>query len=106
MNNQLCTRFDAAGPALVITDLTVTDPAIIAESRRWSTGQRGPTVGPAELLEIDLSPFVRQALAVGVQAICAAGSARDKLEFAQLVDDLGTKTGRLRRRRPTQPQRS
>jgi hypothetical protein len=60
VNNQLCTRFDAAGPALVITDLTVTDPAIIAESRRWSTGQRGPNVGPAELLEIDLSPFVRR----------------------------------------------
>ena len=67
---------------------------MVVEACRWSTGQRGPAVEPEALVDVDLSPYVRQALSVGVQAIAAAGSSQDKQEFQQLVDELGARTGK------------
>jgi hypothetical protein len=69
--------YDSSGPALVIHDLTVNNPAVSSEAARWSTGQRGPAVGAGDLTDIDLSIFVTQAIAVGAQAIAAAGGVQD-----------------------------
>ena len=84
--------YDSSGPAVVIHDLTVNHPAVCSEAARWSTGQRGPAVGADELVGLDLSVFVTQAMAVGAQAIAAAGGVQDTYNLEQLVSDVGTRT--------------
>ena len=84
--------YDGSGPAVVIHDLTVNHPAVCSEAARWATGQRGPAVGTDELADVDLSVFVTQALAVGAQAIAAAGGVQDTYNLEQLVSDVGTRT--------------
>lgn len=34
-------HFNTEGPALVINELTISEPAVVAEARRWTTGSRG-----------------------------------------------------------------
>lgn len=84
--------YDSSGPAVVIHDLTVNHPAVCSESARWSTGQRGPAVGADALIDVDLSVFVTQAMAVGAQAIAAAGGVQDTYNLEQLVSDVGSRT--------------
>jgi len=84
--------YDSSGPAVVVHDLTVTNPAVCSEAARWSTGQRGPAVGAKDLTGVDLSIFVTQALAVGAQAIAVAGGVQDTYNLEQLVSDVGTRT--------------
>jgi hypothetical protein len=84
--------YDSSGPAVVIHDLTVNHPAVCAEASRWSTGQRGPAVGADELADVDLSVFITQTMAVGAQAIAAAGGVQDTYNLEQLVSDVGTRT--------------
>jgi hypothetical protein len=84
--------YDSSGPAVVIHDLTVNNPTVCSEAARWSTGQRGPAVGADALVDVDLSAFVTQAMAVGAQAIAAAGGVQDTYNLEQLVSDVGTRT--------------
>src|SRR5665647_142309 len=77
--------YDSSGPAVVIHDLTVNHPAVSSEAARWSTGQRGPAVGADALIDVDLSVFVTQAMAVGAQAIAAAGGVQDTYNLEQPV---------------------
>lgn len=84
--------FDAATPAVAIQHINVTDSDVISEARRWSTGQRGAAVSATEMTDADLTPFVRQALRVGAQAISLAGGAQDTFELEKLVAEVGTRT--------------
>ena len=84
--------FDPALAAVVITDLTVRDPSVVSEARRWSTGSRGECAADAALAGVDLSGFVAQALSVGAGAIAAAGNAQDTFDLEQLVSDVGERT--------------
>jgi hypothetical protein len=84
--------YDSSGPAVIIHDLTVNHPAVCSEAARWSTGQRGPAVGADDLVGVDLSVFVTQAMAVGAQAIAAAGGVQDTYNLEQLVSDVGNRT--------------
>lgn len=84
--------YESSGPAVLIHDLTVNHPAVCSEAARWSTGQRGPAVGADVLVGVDLSVFVTQAMAVGAQAIAAAGGVQDTYNLEQLVSDVGTRT--------------
>jgi len=84
--------YDSSGPAVVIHNLTVNNPTVCSEATRWSTGQRGPAVGADALVDVDLSAFVTQAMAVGAQAIAAAGGVQDTYNLEQLVSDVGTRT--------------
>ena len=79
--------FDPDTPAVVITDLTVTDSEVVTEARRWSTGSRGQAVTGDEMSGADLAPFVRQALVVGAMAIGSAGAAQDTFELEKLIDE-------------------
>jgi hypothetical protein len=84
-------RLALDGSSIEITALTVSDPSLANESRRWSTGQRGEQVDVEEMAEIDLSPFVTQALRIGASAITAAGNAQDTFDLERLVTDVGTR---------------
>ena len=85
-------RYDASRPAIVITDLTLTNPAVTAEALRWGTGARGPAIPAADLDGADLTAYLEQAVAVGAQAIAVAGSTQDTFNLEQLVHDVGTRT--------------
>ena len=84
--------YDRGTPAVVVHDLAVSDPAVVAESRRWVTGQRGAAVGEREMDGVDLSVFVTQALVVGAHAIGTAGGVQDTFNLERLVADVGTRT--------------
>lgn len=86
--------FDIATSALVITDQVITDHAVVAEALHWSTGQRGVTCEASALAAVDLSPFVRRALNIGVQVIALAGDAQDTFELKQLIEEVGLRTSR------------
>lgn len=84
--------YDRDTPAVVIHHLTVTDRAVVAESRHWRTGRRGAAVGEDDLADVDLSAFVTQALVIGAHAIGAAGGVQDTFDLERLVTDLGART--------------
>jgi prefoldin subunit 5 len=84
--------YDRSQPAVLIHNLAIPDPTVVAESRRWSTGQRGAAVGAEDLAGIDLTPFVTQALVVGAHAISTAGGVQDTFNLEQLVSDVGIRT--------------
>jgi hypothetical protein len=86
--------YDDSASAVMITEVTITDPSVVAEAMHWSSGQRGGMCDPGGLAGVDLSPFVRQALNIGVQAIALAGGAQDKFELKQLINDIGERTSR------------
>jgi len=90
--NQLTAYYDTTTAAVMITDVMITDPAVVSEAMHWSSGQRGAVCDPASLAGLDLSLFIRQALNIGVQAIAMAGGAQDKFELCQLVRDVGERT--------------
>ncbi len=85
-------HYDRGVPAVVIRALAVNDPAVVAESRRWSTGQRGAAVGEEIMVGVDLSTFVAQALIVGAHAIGTAGGVQDTFNLERLVSDVGART--------------
>lgn len=85
-------HYDRAVPAVVIRDLSIADPAVVAESLRWSQGRRGVAVGDDDMQGVDLSAFVTQALRVGAQAIRGAGDAQDTANIERLVTDVGNRT--------------
>lgn len=84
--------FDAERPAVVTRNLMVTDPAIVSESRRWSTGRRGDAVEMAELIGADLTSFVTQVLSIGASAIMIAGNAQDTFDLERLITEVGART--------------
>ncbi len=87
--------YDRDTPAVVVRALVVNDPAVVAESRRWSTGQRGAAAGEQDMVGIDLSTFVSQALVVGAHAIGTAGGVQDTFNLERLVSDVGARTAEL-----------
>lgn len=84
-------HFDADAPAIVVTQLTIADLAVVSEARRWSTGSRGETVDVSAMAGADLTAFVTQALQVGAGAIAAAGNAQDTFDLERLVTEVGTR---------------
>lgn len=84
--------YDRHIPAVVIRELAISEPAVLAESRRWSTGRRGAAVGEDEMTGVDLTPFATQAFIVGAHAIGAAGGAQDTFSLERLVSDVGART--------------
>lgn len=84
--------YDPITPALLISDLRISELSVLAESQRWSTGRRGDTVEPAALAGADLSAFVSQAMTIGSHAISAAGGAQDKFDLERLVHEVGART--------------
>ncbi|MGL5860217.1 MAG: hypothetical protein ACRCY9_03040, partial [Phycicoccus sp.] len=91
-STQQSATFDPTRPAVVIDHVTLTDPDVVAEARRWSTGNRGASLGLDELRDADLSAFVVQSMAVGARAIAGAGSAQDTFELERLVAEVGERT--------------
>lgn len=84
--------YDRGAPAVVVRHLAVTDPAVVAESRRWSSGQRGVAVGEDGMAGVDLSTFVSQSLIIGAHAIGTAGGVQDTFNLERLVSDVGART--------------
>lgn len=85
-------HFDPEGPALVIKRLAISEVAVVAEARRWSTGSRGDVAALEAIIEADLTPFVRQALSIGAAAIAVAGNAQDTFDLERLVTEVGART--------------
>lgn len=85
-------RFDRTGPAIVVDELAVTDPAVVAEAHFWAEGRRGPAVTSEALIHADLSNYVLQALAVGAQAIATAGGVQQSYDIKDLVTEVSERT--------------
>jgi len=94
-------HFDRGIPAVIINNLAVTDPTVVAESHRWSEGHRGEVVGDDAMADSDLSAFVSQALAVGAHAIGSAGGIQDTFNLEGLVNDVGARTAEASTRAAT-----
>ncbi len=85
-------RYDTHRDAVVVESLFITDPVVVTESRRWSTGRRGPVVAPDRMDNTDLSGFISQALTIGVHAIAGAGGVQDHVRLETLVAQVGDRT--------------
>ena len=85
-------RFDRTGPTIVVQNLAVTDPAVVAEAHFWAEGHRGPATTSEQLVEADLSNYVVQALAVGAQAIGTAGGVQQSYDIKDLVTEVSERT--------------
>src|SRR6478609_5308046 len=85
-------HYDTHHDAVVIESLSITDPVVVIESRRWATGRRGPVVAPADMGDADLSAFVTQAITIGVHAIAGAGGVQDQVRLETLVAQVGDRT--------------
>lgn len=84
--------FDSTTPALVISDLSVTHPAVTTEALRWGSGSRGPVAAATDLDGGDLTAYANVCLTIGAQAITAAGGTQDTFNLEQLVQDVGVRT--------------
>ena len=85
-------RFDRTGPSIVVNELAVTDPAVVAEAHFWADGLRGTAATSEQLADADLSNYVVQALAVGAQAIAAAGGVQQSYDIKDLVTEVSERT--------------
>lgn len=90
-------HFDPSGPAVVVDHLDLHDPAVVAEARRWSTGQRAAAMPADEVTGADLSAFVTQAVVVGSHAIATAGGAQEAYNLESLVTEVGERTAEASR---------
>ena len=88
----LVVSYDRTVPALVVNNLTIDDPMVVSESRRWSTGIRGPAVSEDNCVGVDFSTFITQAVTVGARAIATAGGVQDTFNLERLVSDVGART--------------
>lgn len=78
-------RFDPDTTTLYIGDVALTDPDVIAEASRWSTGARGEPVPFDDLAEADLSDFLAEAVSVGARVLAIAAQTSDTLAVQQAV---------------------
>ncbi|MDX6254083.1 MAG: hypothetical protein QOJ11_417 [Frankiales bacterium] len=83
---------DGGPPAIIINDLTVQDPSVLAESLRWTTGRRAEPVAPWEAAGADLSAFVTRTIALGAYVLQSAGGRQDKHDLEQIVAQVGEHT--------------
>ena len=91
-NHPLNATYDPVARALVIRDLIITDPVVLSEIARWTTGTRGPVCEPEDLVGADLSAFCSQAIATGAMAISAAGGTQEAHHLDRLIDEVGART--------------
>lgn len=80
-------RFDAKSGGLVIEAMTITQDAVVSESRHWATGRRGEAAEPEALAEADLGPFIEQALTIGAAALTTAGGTQQAYAVEKLVTE-------------------
>lgn len=85
-------HYDTHRDTVVIDSLSITDPVVATESRRWATGRRGPVLAPADMQTADLTAFVTQAIIIGVHAIASAGGVQDHVRLETLVAQVGDRT--------------
>lgn len=85
-------RFDRTGPSIVVEQLEVTDPTVVAEARFWAGGHRKAAATSEQLAEADLSNYVVQALTVGAQAIATAGGVQQSYDIKDLVTEVSERT--------------
>lgn len=85
-------HFDPSRPSVVIDSVEITDPAVLAEARRWATGRRGPAVSAEVLVGSDLTAFVDQAVVVGAHAIATAGGTQEAVKLEALITEVGERT--------------
>ena len=90
-------HYDPRDPALVITQLRVDHPAVLAEARRFVTGRRGAPAGDAEFAAADLSPFCVQALIAGAVAIQGAGGTQEAHHLDRLIAQVGERASQASR---------
>lgn len=87
--------YDPKTNAVQITGLRLSDDAIAAEARRWTTGTRGPEItDPVTLAGADLTEFVTQSMRLGAFAIAATGAEQDRFGVERLVKEVGERTSR------------
>ncbi|GAB2734152.1 hypothetical protein [Nocardioides pakistanensis] len=79
--------YDPASGKLNIGGLKTSDKAVLREAARWSTGERGDPVDLADLRDVDLSAFAREALSVGARVLALAAQDGDTRAVRQAVKE-------------------
>lgn len=91
--NEPSARLDLDTQSLIITDLVVTDSAVMREAACWTDGVRGPAVtDPGRLAAADLSAFATEAVSIGAHALAAIGQTAEVRAIEQLLAEVGSKT--------------
>jgi hypothetical protein len=85
-------HYDRGRAALVVTDLVVTNAAVLRELPHWASGVRGAAADPVTLEGADLAPFCEAALAAGAMAISAAGGTQEAQHLDRLIAEVGSRT--------------
>ncbi len=84
--------YDPVVPAIVVDQLTITDPTALAEARHWTGGTRGPAADNQELVDADLSAFIGQAVSIGAHAISSAGGVQESVTINALINEVEERT--------------
>lgn len=87
-------RWEPQRSAIVMDGFTVTDPVVIVEARRWTTGERQHVADDQQLAGADLGPFVRTALQTYCVVAQTVGDGRDAAGLQHTVADLTSRTER------------
>ncbi|KQP63169.1 hypothetical protein [Nocardioides sp. Leaf285] len=78
--------YDATSNAFVVGDLRTSNPDVLREASRWTTGERGEIEQDlAVLAAADLTPFAREALGIGARVLAIAAQTSDTLAVQQAV---------------------
>ncbi|MGO1971412.1 MAG: hypothetical protein ACTH2Q_00490 [Propionibacteriaceae bacterium] len=87
-NHHHCATYDATANALVITEMSISDPRVVAECRHWADGRRGEAATGEELSGADLTVFAEQAIALGATAMTAASGVQQSYSLDALVAEV------------------
>ena len=86
---------DVESGALVLEQLCVVDPVVLAECRHWSQGRRGSAVELAHLAGADLTAFAVQAVTIGSTAMAAAAGVQERYGIESLVAEVEKRSAQL-----------
>ena len=91
--NTCAARFGSLGDAVVIEGLTTSNPEVVLEAKRWTSGRRGALVEEPELLaEADLTTFVGEAVVIGARALAATAQTTEARAVEQMLKEVGDRT--------------
>lgn len=86
-------QFDGTASAVVIEQLTIGDPDVVREGRRWTGGERGPLIEDVEqLVGADLTSYVTETMRIGALALSATGQAQESRALERMLREVGDKT--------------
>ncbi|MGH3712038.1 MAG: hypothetical protein ACRDT4_01015 [Micromonosporaceae bacterium] len=88
-------QYRTGPPRILISELDVRDPEVLAEAHHWADGHRGAAADEEALAQADLTGFVHTALRTGAQAIQIAAGTSQATDLRQVIADVGEQAERV-----------